>query len=119
MSWRELETGAPELAAAGREILERHRFVLVGTIRRDGTPRISPVEARVVEGRLVVVMILGTRKAKDVLSDPRVVINSPVVHPDDPNEELKLRGRAVPWTVQTCEPRSRRRFRQPAAGDRR
>ncbi len=96
MSWRELETGAPELGATGREIIERHRFVLVGTIRRDGTPRISPVEARVVEGRLVVVIIPGTRKAKDVRRDPRVVINSPVVHPDDPNEELKLRGRAVP-----------------------
>ncbi len=94
-TWADLEAAAPELAAKARALIEQHRFVLLGTIRRDGTPRISPVEARFVEGRLMLSMIPGSLKARDLQRDPRLVVNSPVVHPDDPNVELKLRGRAV------------------------
>ena len=93
--WAELESAAPELARRARELLDAHRFLLLGTIRRDGTPRISPVEARVVGGELVLAVIPRTLKALDLLRDPRLVLNAPVLHPDDPNEELKLRGRAV------------------------
>ena len=94
-SWADLEAAAPEVAAPGRALLERHRFVLAGTIRRDGTPRISPVEAHLVRGELMLVMIAGTLKARDVLRDPRLVLNSPVIDPGDPVEEFKLRGRAL------------------------
>ena len=69
--WADFETAAPELAAQGRELIARFGFVLVGTIRRDGTPRISPVEARVVQGHLMLVMIRGTHKARDVMRDSR------------------------------------------------
>ncbi len=39
--WADFETAAPMLAAQGRELIERFRFVLVGTIRRraDGDHR--------------------------------------------------------------------------------
>jgi Pyridoxamine 5'-phosphate oxidase len=93
--WVDFEAAAPEPAAQGRELIERFRFVLVGTIRRDGTPRISPVEARIVSGHLMLVMIAGTLKARDLLRDPRILLNSPITHPDDPNAEFKLRGRAI------------------------
>ncbi len=93
--WADFETAAPMLAAQGRELIERFRFVLVGTIRSDGTPRISPVEAHLVRGHLMLVMIPGTLKARDLLRDPRILVNSPIIHPDDPNTEFKLRGRVV------------------------
>jgi hypothetical protein len=93
--WADLEAAAPELARRGRELIERSRFLLVGTIRRDGTPRISAVEARIVEGQLAMAMIPGTLKVRDLLRDPRLTANAPVVHPGDPNAEFKLRGRAV------------------------
>lgn len=93
--WADFETAAPELAARGRELIDRLGFVLAGTIRRDGTPRISPVEARVVQGHLMVVMIRGTHKARDVLRDARLVLNTPVTDPADPGSEFKLRGRAI------------------------
>ncbi len=76
--WADFEAAAPELAAQGRELIESFRFVLAGTIRRDGTPRISPVEAHIVGGHLMLVMISGTRKAGDLLRDPRILLNSPV-----------------------------------------
>ena len=93
--WADFEAVAPMLAAQGRELIEHFRFVLVGTIRRDGTPRISPVEARLVNGHLMLVMIPGTLKARDLLGDPRILVNSPITHPDDPNREFKLRGRVI------------------------
>jgi hypothetical protein len=93
--WADFESAAPELATQGRELIDRFGFVLVGTIRRDGTPRISPVEARVVQGHLMLVMIRGTHKARDLLRDPRLVLNTPVFDPADPGYEFKLRGRAV------------------------
>ena len=93
--WTDFEATVPELAAQGRELIERFRFVLVGTIRKDGTPRISPVEAHIVGGHLMLVMITGTLKARDLLRDPRILLNSPITHPDDPNTEFKRRGRVV------------------------
>jgi hypothetical protein len=93
--WADFEGAAPELAAQGRELIDRFGFVLMGTIRRDGAPRISPVEARVVQGHLMLVMIRGTHKARDLLRDSRLVLNTPVFDPADPGFELKLRGRAV------------------------
>jgi hypothetical protein len=93
--WADFEAVAPMLAAQGRELIEHFRFVLVGTIRRDGTPRISPVEARLVNDHLMLVMIPGTLKARDLLRDPRILVNSPITHPDDPNREFKLRGRVI------------------------
>jgi hypothetical protein len=93
--WADFEGAAPELAAQGRELIDRFGFVLMGTLRRDGAPRISPVEARVVQGHLMLVMIPGTHKARDLLRDSRLVLNTPVFDPADPGFELKLRGRAV------------------------
>jgi pyridoxamine 5'-phosphate oxidase-like protein len=94
-SWAHFESAAPEVAAAGREQIERFHYLYVGTIRKDGTPRISPVEAHLVRGHLMLVMIAGTLKARDLRRDARLVLNSPVTDPADPGAEFKLRGRAA------------------------
>jgi hypothetical protein len=44
MIWCDLETAAPEIARLGKERFEPARVALLGTIRKDGSPRISPVE---------------------------------------------------------------------------
>ena len=95
VTWAGLEDVASEVAAAGRERMERFGFVLVGTIRRDGTPRISPVEAHVAGGQLMLVMMPRTLKARDWMRDARLVLNTPIVDPHDPGAEFKLRGRAI------------------------
>lgn len=95
MSWAEFADAAPEVAAAGRRLIERFGYVLAGTIRRDGTPRISPVEAHFVAGDLRVAMMPQTLKARDLLRDPRLVLNVPITDPHDPGAEFKVRGRAV------------------------
>ena len=95
MTWAEFEAAAPELAVAARSLIERHGFVYAGTVRRDGAPRISPVEAHLVGRELMLVMIASSLKARDLARDPRVTLQSPVTDPADPGDELKLRGRVA------------------------
>jgi hypothetical protein len=44
MHWSEIEKSQPRLGQLGRQRLIEPGVVLVATIRRDGTPRLSPVE---------------------------------------------------------------------------
>jgi len=93
--WSEFVIEAGELASEISGVIERYRFALIGNIRRDGTPRISPVETHVVDHDLAVVMLPQTRKAEDVRRDERVTLQSPITNAADPGAEYKLRGRGV------------------------
>ena len=95
MRWSDFETGVPELGRLARSLIEGAGFVYAGTVRRDGAPRISPVEAHIVRGRLMLVMIAASRKARDLERDTRVTLQSPVRDARDPGAELKLRGRVA------------------------
>jgi predicted pyridoxine 5'-phosphate oxidase superfamily flavin-nucleotide-binding protein len=94
LTWDELERAAPEIAAHGRELIERFQFVLVGTLTKDGSPRITPVEAYIVDGHLLANMIPQSLKARDLLRDPRVYVHAPVTAKEG-SPEFKLAGRAT------------------------
>jgi len=94
MSWRELETGAPELAREGWARFARTKVALLGTIRKGGTPRISPVEPFLLEGQLVV-GVMPSPKLDDLHRDPRCVLHSSVSDIDGSEGEFKVHGRAV------------------------
>jgi hypothetical protein len=93
LTWAELERAAPEIAANGRGLLEQFQFVLVGTLTKAGAPRITPVEAYVIDGHLVANMIAQSLKALDLLRDPRVYVHAPVTAKEG-CPEFKLAGRA-------------------------
>lgn len=93
LTWQKLEQAAPEIAGHGRELIERFQFVLVGTLTKDGSPRITPVEAYIVDGHLLVNMIPRSLKARDLLRDPRVYVHAPVTAKEG-SPEFKLAGRA-------------------------
>jgi hypothetical protein len=95
MRWADFEASAPEIARAGVERFKRSRLALLGTLRRDGWPRISPVEPLFMGTDLVLGMIWKSKKALDLLRDPRCVLHSVVSDPDANEGEFKLRGRAV------------------------
>lgn len=95
MRWSEFERQQPRLAALGRERLIEPGVVLVGTIRRDGTPRISPVEPLLWEGDLWLSMLRGSLKAADLIRDPRVLVHGIVTSRDGAAGEYKVRGQAV------------------------
>jgi hypothetical protein len=95
MRWSELEDRQPRLAAKARERLIDPGVVLVVSLRRDGTPRLSPVEPYVLEGRLLLSMLWGSHKARDLQRDPRLLVHGIVTGPDGGEGELKVRARAV------------------------
>jgi hypothetical protein len=94
MRWSELESAQPGLAALGRQRLLVPGVVLVGTIRRDGTPRLSPVEPFVLDGGLWLSMLWQSAKAADLLRDPRILVHSIVTGRDGGEGEFKVRGTA-------------------------
>jgi hypothetical protein len=102
LTWTEFEQAAPEIAARGRELIERFQFVFVGTLTKDGSPRVNPVEAYLIDGHLLVNMIPRSLKALDLLRDPRLYVHAPVTAKEgDP--EFKLAGRAVVLEDETLE----------------
>lgn len=95
MNWSEFKLESPELAALGEERFERTGLVLVGTIRKDGWPRISPVEPLIFEGQLYLGMMWQSRKALDLLRDPRCAVNSIVSDKEATEDDFRLFGVAV------------------------
>ncbi len=102
VTWAELEAAAPEIAANGRALVEKFQFVLVGTLTKDGSPRVTPIEAYIVDGHLLANMIPRSLKARDLLRDPRVYVHAPVTAKEG-SPEFKLAGRAEPLTDATLE----------------
>ena len=98
MTWAEFERAAPELAALGRERIERFDCVIIGTLTRDGSPRVNPVEAYVVDGHLLMNMIPRSLKALDLLRDPRIFVHTLITSKNGDEGEFKIRGRALPLT---------------------
>ena len=99
-NWSEVETAAPELAARVRATMDAHKHKVLATLRRDGSPRVSGIEATFNDGELWLGMMPGSRKATDLRRDPRLALHSTSVDPteDDPSAwpgDAKVAGRAV------------------------
>ncbi|MEP6528146.1 MAG: hypothetical protein ABJA86_13405 [Nocardioidaceae bacterium] len=82
MRWAEMEQRQPRLAALGQRRLIDPGVLLVATIRGDGTPRLSPVEPFIMAGHLFLSMLWQSRKAADLVRDPRVLVHSIVTSRD-------------------------------------
>jgi len=93
-SWREIEAEAPELAALARGFLEARKHKTLATLRRDGSPRISGIEAEIVEGDLLWGGMPGAMKSLDLRRDPRFALHSASVDPPDWAGDAKVGGRA-------------------------
>ena len=93
--WQDLELDAPEIARLGMDRINAAHIALLGTLRRGGSPRISPIEPYFARGQLLVGAMARSRKAADLLRDPRFVLHSTVTGPDSGEGELKLHGSAV------------------------
>ena len=50
--WSDVESSAPEFAVAVREFFEALTHKTLATLRKDGAPRISGIEAFFADGRL-------------------------------------------------------------------
>lgn len=94
MDWDGFKEAAPELAGKAEQLFEKAGIVYVGTIRRDGSPRISPVEGLITGGELYLGMMWKSLKALDLLRDPRCTVHNAIRDRFASEGELKLHGRA-------------------------
>jgi hypothetical protein len=106
--WDEFAEACAELAMLGEERLRARELCLLGTLRRNGYPRISPVEPEFVDGRLMLGMMWQSPKALDLLRDPRCVVHSVVSDREGTEGDFKLYAQAR--DVQ--EPALRQRYRE-------
>ena len=95
MRWIEFERACPEIGELARARFEGDQLVMLGTIRRDGSPRVSPCECDFAAGRLFISMMWRSRKALDLLRDPRIVVHSLTTNKDGTEGDVKIYGHAV------------------------
>src|ERR1700753_230009 len=91
MRWAEIAAHEPVLGAVAHERLIQPGVVLIGTIRRDGSARISGVEPLIMDGELWLSMMPGSAKVADLDRDRRIQVHSIITGPEAAIE-IKLRG---------------------------
>lgn len=102
-SWKHFAAAEPELASRARTLLTATTNAVLGTIRADGTPRLSGIDPFFVDGELWIGSMPHARKGDDLKRDPRMALHgipweSRRVRDgsEDPGEgDVKLTGRAV------------------------
>jgi hypothetical protein len=90
ITYGEFEAAAPTVATPIRERLEKAGLTMMATIRRDGSPRISPVEVQFIEGHLYFGSMPHAQKAHDLDRDPRCALITPLADKHDLDGEGKL-----------------------------
>jgi hypothetical protein len=99
-SFAELESAEPQFAARVRAAFDAHGHKFLATLRADGSPRISGIEASFVDGQLWLAGMPGSVKFVDMRRDPRVALHSGSDEPDSFSADAKVAGRAVEITDQ-------------------
>jgi hypothetical protein len=97
-SWDQIVREAPELAAAVQARFDAHRHKVLGTLRADGSPRLSGIEVTFRDGELWLGMMPDSRKAFDLRRDPRLALHSATVDPDLLEGDARITGSAVEVT---------------------
>jgi hypothetical protein len=95
MRWDAFAWTCPEIGERAGERFVRDEVVLLGTLRRDGSPRIRPCEPDMVARNLLLGTMWHSKKVLDLEGDPRLVMHSMVPDREGPLGDIKLYGRAV------------------------
>jgi hypothetical protein len=93
-SWAQFHEQAPDLGALADELFGRTDLALIGSTRANGWPRISPCEVYAFDGDLYLGMMWQSKKALDLVRDPRCVVHSTVSDKNGTDGELKAYGYA-------------------------
>ncbi|HWL90588.1 MAG TPA: pyridoxamine 5'-phosphate oxidase family protein [Actinomycetota bacterium] len=95
MRWDEFAEACPEIADRAAQRFRSQELCMLGTLRADGSPRISPCELDVAAGHLILGMMWQSRKALDLLRDPRCVIHTCTTDRMGTEGDAKIYARAV------------------------
>jgi Pyridoxamine 5'-phosphate oxidase len=95
MHWDGFARACPEIAEHATERFRRQELCMLGTLRADGSPRISPCELDFAAGHLILGMMWQSRKALDLLRDPRCVLHTCTTDRMGTEGDAKIYGRAI------------------------
>jgi hypothetical protein len=100
-AWRDFEKAEPDFARRVRELFDAYKHKTIATVRADGSPRISGIEAVFGNGELTFGSMPNARKGADLRRDPRFALHSATVDPVEGEAakwpgEAKISGRAIP-----------------------
>lgn len=88
VGWSGVEAAVPELARRVRERFGAYRHHVLATVRKDGAPRLTGLEADFRYGELWLGMMTGSLKVADLRRDPG-------------SRCMRIRGRARIWPAGT------------------
>ncbi len=92
-TWTELTEHAPRISTI---FTRRHaatgHLCMLATLRKDGFPRISPIEPKVFEGQLLLIGMPNTTKFHDLARDPRFCLHTATVDTHVGDGDAKLWG---------------------------
>lgn len=99
-AWRDVERAEPDFAERVRALFDAHRHKTIATLRADGSPRISGIEAVFEDGELAFGSMPNARKGADLRRDPRFALHSATIDPVEGSEaqwpgEAKISGLAI------------------------
>ncbi len=101
-TWTEFAKESPDLAALAERRLVSTELMMLGTLRADGFPRISPVEPVVDGGELVLHdgylyfgSMGGSTKALDLRRDPRCSLHTATADKNVSEGDVKFWGRGI------------------------
>ncbi len=100
-AWQDVEHAEREFAQRVRALFDARRHKTIATLRADGSPRISGIEAVFEAGELLFGSMPNARKGADLRRDPRFALHSGTIDPVEGSEaqwpgEAKISGRAIP-----------------------
>lgn len=95
MVWEEFQEACPKLAKLARKRFVEDQLAMLGALREDGSPRISPCEVDFGAGHLFLGMMWRSPKALDLLRDPRITVHSVTTNKDGTDGDVKIYGRAI------------------------
>lgn len=104
-TWTSFADEAPDLATLAEQRMADTGLLMLGTLRRDGFPRISPVEPTLADGRLVLHderlwlgMMPGSTKSRDLQRDGRLALHTATADKMVSAGDVKLWGTATQVT---------------------
>ncbi|NGO71763.1 pyridoxamine 5'-phosphate oxidase family protein [Streptomyces boncukensis] len=97
--WSDVQTAEPDFAKAVEARFAPYRHHVLGTLRADGAPRLTGIEADFKDGELWLGMMPGSRKALDLRRDPRFALHAnPGGGAEMAEGDVRVSGRAVEVT---------------------
>ncbi|WP_124267751.1 pyridoxamine 5'-phosphate oxidase family protein [Streptomyces sp. ADI96-02] len=99
VSWDGFAAAEPDFADTARRRFRLYRHHVLATLRKDGSPRVTGLEADFRFGELLLGMMPNSRKYLDLLADPRFALQANPGPDAEMNDgDVRVSGRAVEIT---------------------